>query len=307
MASSRRQLISEPLRREAMAAAERAAAHLVDVQDDDGYWRDYALVPGASTDWVTAVVAQALAGAPVSEPASAALGRAQATVRAHCRPKGWGYNAKIAPDADSTAWVVRWFHRVGAALPLNPVATLACFLGATGGARTFASDDRYGTWVHEHADVTALLGLAMHEAGADSQTVRPLRQWILDARTGDGLWHAFWWSFNTYAVVHALEFLAATGSVPRPLTETALGSLLPPSSAQSAMEIAYGAMLARQLEVCADAWIAALLDRQLTHGGWPPSRTLRVPQQWETHAIGPAHEDVAGVMSTAIALRALTP
>lgn len=305
MASPRHPLISEPLRREANAAAERAAAHLVDLQADDGYWRDYALVPGASTDWVTAVVAHALAGASGSGPVRAALERTQATVRANGRPMGWGFNANVAPDADSTAWVVRWFCRTGAVLPLDPIATLAQYLGPTGGAKTFASDARYGTWVQEHADVTALLGLAMHEAGAGPQTVMPLRQWLLDARTDEGLWHAFWWSFDTYAVVHGLEFLAATGALPRALVEAALASLMPPSSTQSTMEMAYGGMLAGLLDVCADAWMAALLHRQLSHGGWPPSRTLRVPQQAGAGPEGPTYEDVAGVMSTAVALRAL--
>lgn len=287
-------------------AIERAARHLVDAQQADHLWHDYALAPGASTDWVTAVVAYALAGAPDVGCVSRALEHAQLALLRRQRSAGWGYNLQVAPDADTTSWVVRWFVRVGAALPIHPIVCLASYLGPSGGARTFAADVRFGTWGQEHADVSALVGLAMNEAGACAGALAPLRRWVLDRRESDGLWRPFWWSFDAYAVAHILAFLDATGGVPGDVADAASGLLWRASSGESTMELAHRVMIACQLGVAADRFAAELAARQASNGGWSPSRVLRLPDQSSRPHAEEVFEDVHGLMSTAMALMALT-
>lgn len=292
-------------------AIDRAASFLLAHQDDDGYWRDYALLPGASTQWITAVVGDTLGRLPSTPLRRAAVERALDALRAGCRPAGWGYNERVAPDADSTAWAVRCFARAGSVPPIEPCAALRTYLSVDGGARTFTRSPRYGRWTEEHADVTAVLGLALREADAEEETVAFVRRWALAHRDRAGLWRSFWWSYDAYVVAHQLELLAATGGVPSDVAAAAARWLEGHAPAITAMEAAH--LLASAIRCGAPRlrWYAAVLAGQQGDGGWQASPVLRVPAQ--RGAPGAAIDagelgvfaDERRVMSTAMSIAAL--
>jgi hypothetical protein len=290
----------------ATAAVGRACDFLLAGQERDGFWRDYALPPGPSSEWVTAVVGYALGRAGSAFTREAGIRRGLSALRSSGRPSGWGYNAAVATDADTTSWVVRSFVRAGAPLPIEPIACLQAFVGAGGGARTFVAGARYGRWTLEHVDVTAVLGLAMSEAGAPRPALERLRGWLLDRRNGDGLWTSFWWTFDGYATARILEFLADTGGVPGDVVEAARHDVERRTAFTTTMEAANLLMVASRVGTRPHARVCSLLERQRADGGWPPSRVLKVPGQKSASPDEPAFEDVNGFMSTAMAVMALT-
>jgi hypothetical protein len=290
----------------AATAIERACGFVVAKQSADGFWRDYALAVGASTAWVTAVVGYALSGAHGVFADDAALSRALTALRVSCRASGWGYNAAVATDADTTSWVVRWFARIKAPLPLEPIACLQAYLTADGGARTFACSPRFGRWAVEHADVTAVVGLAMTETGAGASELAPLRRWTLDQQQRYGMWTSFWWTFDAYCHAHMLEFLSGSGGIPTDVLNVSRGYLATTARAETSMEEANLLKLALVAGASADSHVSALLERQGPDGGWPPSRVLKVPDQTGASEDEAAFEDVNGLMSTAMSIIALT-
>jgi hypothetical protein len=269
------------------------AAFLLAHQDDDGMWRDYALEPGAGDCWPTAMAGIAL---DAVGGAHEAVDAARAALCVRARREGWGFNGATACDADSTAWAIRLLG-YGAAL-LSP------YLDPRGDAHTFADPLRFGSWAWAHADVTALAGLALAEAGGPDWAVRLLRNACLRSRRANGAWTAFWWTTDAYATARSLELLARSGGIPAAVAAAARGWLAPrprprdafTAAADLSVAVLCGAPLARR--------IADLEARQLPDGGWPPSAALLVPDQGDGRP-GEGHEDRRRVVSTAAALLAL--
>lgn len=282
-----------------------AVQFLLARQDSDGFWRDYALPPGPAVDWVTAFTGFALSCVPPDITPHEPVQRALNAVRADCRPSGWGYNQKVATDADTTSWVVRWFIRSSARLPVDAPSVLASYLGPQGGARTFVCGDRYGTWTNEHADVTAVLGLAMKEGCGDAGTIHLIRDWMLAHRNNGGLWDPFWWTFDSYANARALEFLNVTGGIPDSVTAASRSYLDRHSDPSSSMETANLLIMATHTGSDTADWICRLTAQQVQDGGWPASRVLKVPSQRTASVEDAAFEDGNRVMSTAMAVIAL--
>jgi hypothetical protein len=158
----------------------------------------------------------------------------------------------------------------------------------------------------EHADVTAVHGLAMREAGAPRAHWERARDWGLTRRNLDGLWSSFWWSFDAYATAHTLALLAATGGIPRDVAASARRSVERCAGGATAMETAHLSMIASRIRCHADAWGARLLDGQRADGAWPPSGVLKVPEQHRASGDAPAFEDGHALMSTSMAVIALT-
>lgn len=294
---------------EVVEAIRRGSCFLIEKQDCDGFWRDFALTPGPSSTWVTACVSLALIDA---ESPSAAQTRAVAAAveaaRAIYTSSGWGYNQGVAADADTTAWVVRWFRRIGAVLPIDPLSCLQAYIGPGGGVRTFLNQPKYGNWAVEHVDVTPLVGLALAEAGAPAALTERLRSWILARRNSAGTWNSFWWTFDAYATARNVEFLARSGGLPTDVRADVQRFLYARQSPTSAIEEAH-LLLAHVLVASAvqeaEPLVQRLLARQLGQGGWPPSRVLKVPGQRPGQSGEGVFEDGQGLMSTAMVLMAL--
>jgi hypothetical protein len=198
---------------EALAAGSR---FLLERQDPDGLWRDYALPPGQSEAWTTSYAGVALArAAPGAAQAALAKGTRGG---GRARPARWlGYNSSTACDADTTSWALRLLEgRPG-------VAALSPYLDESGWAHTFA-DPSFGTWAWARADVTPAAGLALMAGRGPSWAVELLRDACLAAREPDDTWRSFWWTTDAYAVALNLEFLDASGGIPADAAEATQAS-----------------------------------------------------------------------------------
>ena len=95
----------------ASIALEGGTRFLLANQGRDGLWRDFLTPAGEASEWTSGFVAAALqlAGADTSVLARAA----DALVAGQHEDGGWGYNADVPSDADSTACVLLFLARMG--------------------------------------------------------------------------------------------------------------------------------------------------------------------------------------------------
>ncbi|HEX6755515.1 MAG TPA: hypothetical protein VF109_06170, partial [Mycobacteriales bacterium] len=121
--------------------------YLRDLQGADGSWTDVRLAVGTSDAWVTGFVGTALASAGAGPTARAGWGppageagaagpagnrAVDGAVRRAARwcldalgsRDGWGFNATVPPDADSTAWVCTLLAASGRAVPARALDLL---------------------------------------------------------------------------------------------------------------------------------------------------------------------------------------
>jgi hypothetical protein len=249
---------------------ERALSFLALQQDEDGFWRDYCLVPGRAEAWTTACVGFALVQ---NHGPWSAIVRAAEALQAVRRPAGWGYNRATACDADTTSWVIRFLAAIDALDRGDAARLLAPHVSASGRVRTFKHVERFGRWADEHDEVAPLAGMALLEAG-DSGLAALIRQSVLAAPT----WKPFWWHCPAYVCAKNLEFLSLCGGIPINVGNRAsavLDALPSPSSAlDTAQRLATEAILAKRTQN-----EAPLIDLQHADGGWPPSFELLVPSQ----------------------------
>jgi hypothetical protein len=275
----------------------------------DGFWRDYELPPGKSEDWTTAWVGWCLAHAREHPAVTLALRRgARAIVSAH-RPGGWGYNREQTPDADSTAWCLRFLVAAGAGYYPHANAEIESYLDIGGSAHTFLEGNA-GTWGDPHPDVTPVVGLALLATSASPNAVFRVRRAVLRARSLGGIWSSFWWSSDAYATAWSVEFLARTGGVP-PEIAAAVNLWLPDvGSDASVVELAHRLLAALAVSGPSSqdniGLVNALLDLSDGPLGWPPSALLLIPPKSGIPAEPMLHADVAGLMSTGIATVALS-
>lgn len=286
-------------------AVRAGEAFLLAAQDGDGAWRDYALEPGRSDAWITAVVARALATPPVTPHAPAAIARAADLLHAARRPDGWGYNERAATDADSTSWALRLLVELDDLRGLDPAALLAPRLDRAGGAHTFAGP-RFGGWSHEHPEVTAVAAevlLACGETGVAGRVVARIRETQLRR----GGWPAYWWSTDTYATARSLLTLRAAGGLDGGSAYAGRQWLARGPSSGTTFDLAHVLLAALALDAepsARETQADRLRARQRPDGGWPASATLLVPHQ-RTGAPGTPHPDDRRLMSTAAAVVAL--
>ncbi len=160
-----------PFETQVRAALDAGVEFLAGSRNPNGWWKDFELAAGASDTWVTAYVGRALAG--VDEPQSWEMAHAAWCLmkeRLH-QQGGWGYNLKIPPDADSTAWAILLGESVGdSSSPVLRKAKdfLRSHLRPSGGVATYAEESpvraqmrfpvevSYAGWTTAHPCVTAL-------------------------------------------------------------------------------------------------------------------------------------------------------
>ncbi|HEU0142509.1 MAG TPA: hypothetical protein VFQ79_22495 [Bryobacteraceae bacterium] len=273
-------------------------------RDPNGWWKDFELAAGASDTWVTAYVGWALAG--VDEPQSWEMAHAAwCLLKQSLHPHGgWGYNLKVSPDADSTAWAILLGESVGdsRSLALRTAKNfLRSHLRTSGGVATYAEESpvraemrfpaevSYAGWTTAHPCVTAL--------AANIQSFRArLIPFLLRSQRKDGNWPAYWWMDPEYATALAVLALnGIEGLTPEPASrlrkavrwiELRLAehlSLMPDASAPQVFAIAW---CLKALAACAVSSGQAaliqqamnrLIDAQLPDGSWTASARLRVP------------------------------
>lgn len=296
------------LKHEVTTAVRQADQFLLAHQDAEGMWRDYDLEPGRSEAWTTACVGWALERPPAAESSRDALARGAAALLRIRKPQGWSYNRETAVDADSTAWAIRLLAALDAFGELSPVEFLLPFLNPGGGARTFLSAERFGSWGAVHSDVTPVVGLALIAAAAPRQVVETVREAVLAARVPNSGWNAFWWSCDAYATAQNLELLAASGGIPRDVRRQVAACLAtaddPATPFEAAQHLTIAVRLSGPRSPLAFRLVERLLAWRSADHGWPPSPVLQVPQQ-ANPAHASIHADREGLMTSAMAVGAL--
>lgn len=281
-------------------------AFLLNRQNEQGMWQDYMLAPGASEAWTTSVVGWSLAQPPFIPGVVHALRHATDALHQCRKLKGWGYNSQTAVDADSTAWALRLLVILDDLRGLFPANFLTKFITSRGSARTFLEFNRFGTWAKEHDDVTPLLGLVFAEYGGSSDLVAQLRQACLDSRNQSGLWDAFWWTTESYAICRNLEFLEVSGGIPEEVWHISRDWLASKTTAQSTFEVAQDLMVAITLSLDITNYAYTLMKSQQEQGNWLPSPVLLIPEQRSpTGQTKDAYADPHSLMTTAMVTLAL--
>lgn len=289
-----------------------ACDYLNRTRHPDGHWSDFWLPVGTSDAWVTAYVGLALQAASAC-PALSPMRRAAAGRAAHGAaqwllahphvPGGWGYNASVAPDADSTAHALSLLARLGYAAPEAARALLRAHEVPRQGFRTYVWTNTDHAWTGPRPDVTAAALRALHDLNdLDENELR--RCWeatVAATRGADGAWPASWWTTHHYSTGLALEVWRLAGAPPLPRTR-------PGGTPTAAFDLAW--VLQACVALSDRAGVArrtrALLRLQSADGGWPSVPCLRVPPALPGGArVTLVAQDARRVFTTATALRAL--
>jgi len=291
------------------AAIHRGVTYLSRTQHPTGNWTDFWLPVGTSDAWVTAYAGLALAEVAATSRAHETTKRlaharafqASDWLLAHQHPRGgWGYNATVDADADSTAHALSLIARLGKAPPTAAVHRLLTHHAAGGLYRTYAWQDERHAWTQPTADVTAAVLRAFHDLG--HMNAAALRDaWtsaLAPLQRQDGSWPGFWWTNPSYATGLVLEVWRAAG---RPDLTHPLRVHRP----SGAFDLAWHTLALATVgeHEAASESACSLLAMQSEDGAWASSDMLLVPPA-RTGSVIKSH-DARRVFTTASVLRAL--
>lgn len=283
-------------------------------QSADGAWRDFLTEPGLADSWTTAYVGLCLLAMPRrtrSEHWQPALSRAATWLRAPMeRVGGWGYNAKRAPDADSTAHAILFLRHCDVEVPIEVYSKLLAFARPDGGFATYRTTEREGSYGISHPCVTPVAVHAMLSclAPGDPRLAKSL-EYIRSGQTAAGTWNSFWWETPLYSTAVNLEAVIELGLAfdRRTLSENLLAQS--PTTPFELSLLARCLLLLGRLEDAKKA-IGALLRFQEADGSWPSSPILRLTrftcfEPWNEPDPGPLYPDQERLFTTATALKSL--
>src|SRR2546427_240590 len=116
----------------------QAVTYLLSRRNVRGWWTDFDTLAGASTEWVSAFVALALAR--TNEPAALAAAR---DTWLHLRrhrfwSAGWGFNRTVPSDADTTIWVLHLAAALGVRASGRTLRFLSRHITPAGALTTYA-------------------------------------------------------------------------------------------------------------------------------------------------------------------------
>jgi hypothetical protein len=305
---------------------------------------DFELPPGRASGWTTGYIATMLAPCAAARAAVQRAGHwlmaiyrpGQGWAHRQPMPAGWGYNEKVPPDCDSTAWALLALD--GAGLPPTDGMrwALTGYRRFNGLYQTYTHRPPGDMWTDTHVDVTVVALQALLTMGtAEARSIEVTVERLLELADQDG-WHAYWWADDTYVVAQALQALAEferwcarTGyGDADPATRTRVDALrrgvagVLDAYRQQREWVAAGrdpfgaALRLRAWASMGGALPAArapaelLLASQAPDGGWPGGPKLRetyheIQQPWATADSGVLYADFAGLFTTATVVGAL--
>ena len=300
--------------RDIQRAIRRGADFLQAHRADDGLWHDFDTYAGDSDEWVSGFVLYALAGVPQCEAARHSV--AQALLDRQRKNGGWGYNARIPADADSTAWVLRSLlglpliqpHRVRSALDFlcrhqKSDGGFATFLdpGAIGSVISEQDESALRGWTSSHLCVSANVVLAMIEWGivSSDRFIGNAVEYLSSQRGADGLWYAYWWRGPYLAsYLAALALLHTRQITADELAEVAQRIAArqepdggwtdqddePSNAFATALSLLVIAMAGIETHSATERAVQWLIAAQDNSGGWPATPILRIP---DAHIVNP--------------------
>lgn len=252
-------------------SASTTVQYLARTQDEAGYWTDFWLKVGTSDAWVTAYTALLLAEAKPHLTADAAaiadrcLTRAADWLESQRRMSGgWGYNASVAADADSTAWVVMLLAVLDRPLAAATIPFLQSHQTTSGLFRTYTFQSGHA-WGQPCVDVSLTCAAALLKTDAWS-LAQGQTYWadvIAPCQQPDGSFRGYWWAHPHFPTWLARRLWQQLGKpalcYPWPQLQGA-----PPF-----------------LQACAGGDLAPLWAAQLADGSWEATPILRVPPSHE--------------------------
>lgn len=191
----------------------KAINFVMDSRDNEGMWRNFlSRTHGESTDWVTSFSGLNLLSSGISK--SKLENTAQSVLRRQRENGGFSYNQKIVPDADSTAFAIRFLDNFEyKEVLLNSHKFLLAHQNGDGGFGTYREENirqyyripkemSVEGWCSSTPDVTAsaLLVLPSNERARD---------YLVNTQKKNGSWKSYWWNSDVYATVHAIEALSS--------------------------------------------------------------------------------------------------
>ena len=295
-----------------------------------GWWRDYdGFSEGGSDEWLTAYIGANLARLP-DVAATRLAESAWAALKSRRRSGGWGWNAWLPADADSTAWALRLARllrvdedaRLRAARDFLQAHRLGPGEYATyqqGHFREFTGRTRelVDGWFRAHTCVSAT-------AVATSSLTPEVAESVRRRQRGDGSWRGYWWRDDelvTALAVDALRGATDVGEDDRHAIARAArwagsrvgadGAVVSqahagPSSFATACSVS---ILARGEAAGADGGarrraVEWLLCAQGTDGGWEGSAQMTINPEHPEHPLKTVVDD-GGLHTTATVLVAL--
>jgi squalene-hopene/tetraprenyl-beta-curcumene cyclase len=289
-------------------ALERGVAFLLSEQAGDGMWRDFRTPAGEASAWPTGYIGLALHGAGAD---GGSLERAvEALLAEQNDDGGWGYNADVPSDADSTAWVLRFLSAMGH--HDERCRQAASFLishqrPGTGGIATYrrAGEIRrymgvgrwmpFTGWCRPHTEVTAAAGcaLAASPSGAGDAAVRSAWRHVEAQQRRDGSWDGYWWEAPHFATAQAAAFACRSGDRRAAVRaaewalrhQNADGTWDATAQSRSAFATALGLAILSHAELRGqpvERAAAALVALQRHDGSWPCHPIMRIPLPFES-------------------------
>lgn len=284
---------------------------LLSRQASEGCWTDWDLPPGRSSYWTTAYVGRRLGVLPGDHRASRRAA-AHWLAQREFEGGGWGYNDAVSVDADTTANAILFLAQERVPVAARNYERLLELQQTDGGFSTYAADAGLGSWGESHPDVTPVAAQALlTRDGRDDPDVRRAVDYLVERRTGAGLWNSFWWRSPLYATRASLAFFAAIrapvdlGPTRRSLERLEGGSAFERALLLDSLRLTGARALAPGL-------LEALLTEQLPDGSWAGAPVLRITDRdcatpWERDHAGPLYADTERLFTSATVLSALSP
>ena len=289
---------------------ERACSFLEKYQWPGGYWIDFELVVGMSSQWVTAYISHCLAQANAN---SAALARAyQWLLHTRLEDGGWGYNRDLPSDGDSTANTIFFLagydrNNVSEEVLEGAAETLLTFRSQEDGGfityrpvQSTPGEDRHkfrfegSGWCISHLSVTAMAAVALHKVNPIKyrHVLQDVAAYIQQHQNPAGFWDDHWWLDRIYGTYWASRFLDWMGD--KVTHQPAINWLISinqdgeawgnglggePSPYHTALALSTllldGSPRVHQL---IDRGIAWLIENQRADGGWTSVPILLTPE-----------------------------
>jgi hypothetical protein len=275
-------------------------------QRSHGLWRGFMLMPGASTDWISAHVALLLEDVPETHAMRERVARGLLG-HAAGRP-GWGYNRRVGIDSDSSAQAIMVLQRLDHEIALAWIERLLSTRCEDGGFATFASSRPDGLprtwWEMPHPDVTLVVVETLRRLDGYTEERDAALVW-LSSQLVEGVLPAYWWTSPAYSLWAQGRAGFELETTARRATELLAGEHRP---VYLAMLIS-AALAQGGWSAPLDAAVKRLVRERQRDGSWrcaPCLRTTRANHPGGFDAPGPTYADRYRVFSTAHAVAALS-
>lgn len=196
-------------------AIQKATEFVLSNRNEDGMWYNFLTRHhGESADWVSSFTGLNLLDSGINQKELTTT--AESVLRRQRENGGFSYNHKIVPDADSTAFAIRFLSHFGYRSELDMARKfLEEHQHSDGGFRTYQEQSirNYARippemsvegWCSSTPDITASALLT----NLDNDVAV---QFLLDTQQEDGRWNSYWWTSDIYATTHSLEALSRFG------------------------------------------------------------------------------------------------